>query len=386
MDPALTISFVSSIAAIPSAQWNRLAGDDSPFLRHEFLLALETSGCTTARSGWQPRHGVIKNRDGVIVALLPLYEKDNSFGEYVFDWSWADAYRTHGLAYYPKLVTAVPFTPSTGARLLTAGDQQNGLLIKAVVDGVQGLAAGMSASSWHVLFPGEAESQALKDAGLMQRRGCQFHWFNRGYRDFDGFLGALNSRKRKNVRKERAVVDQQGIGFDVIEGPDVTPEQWERFYHFYQNTYRVRGRQGYLNLEFFLAIGQSMPDNLTLILAHAGRQPIAGALFFKSKTRLFGRYWGSLDDYRFLHFETCFYRAIDYAIQQGMAVFDAGAQGEHKIQRGFEPVPTWSNHWIAHPAFGDAIAEFLEREALYIQRYMDEAATLLPFRQESESN
>ncbi|MFM1896781.1 MAG: hypothetical protein RLZZ385_1855 [Pseudomonadota bacterium] len=384
-DTSLSCRFVDSIADIDAAQWNRLADQRSPFLRHEFLLALESSGCTTGRSGWQPCHALLSTPSGTLDAVMPLYVKDNSFGEYVFDWSWADAYRKHGIPYYPKLVTAVPFTPSAGPRVLAGGSALSERRREVLVTAVQALARDIQASSWHVLFPDQEQSDSLTAAGLLQRLGCQFHWRNRGYGDFDGFLDSLNSRKRKAIRKERAAVSAQGIGFQVVEGTDITQEQWRQFFRFYQNTYRVRGQQGYLNLEFFLTLGRTMPANLMLILALHDQQAIAGALFFKGENSLYGRYWGSLDDVPFLHFETCFYQGIDYAIRHGLTVFDAGAQGEHKIQRGFEPIMTWSNHWIAHPAFERAIAEFLQQEAHHTRHYIEDASGYLPFRSHTSS-
>ena len=239
----------------------------------------------------------------------------------------------------------------------------------------------LGASSWHLLFPLETEAQLLQEQGLLTRLGCQYHWFNDDYQCFDDFLAALNSRKRKNLRKERAAVQAQNISFRILEGAQVSEEQWQVFFRFYQSTYRVRGRRGYLNLEFFLSLGRSLPDDLVLILAEHDAAPVAGALFFKSREKLLGRYWGCSEEFQFLHFETCFYQGIEYCIRHGLKSFDAGAQGEHKIQRGFRPIPTWSAHWIAHPAFEAAIADFLEREAVYLRGYMSEATTLLPFRQ-----
>ncbi len=233
-----------------------------------------------------------------------------------------------------------------------------------------------------MLFPTTEESELLTEQNLLPREGCQFHWFNRDYRTFDDFLQALSSRKRKYIRRERQTVRDQDIKFEQIEGQAITAAQWKHFYVFYQSTYLVRGRHGYLNQEFFLQIGATMPDNLLMILARQGSQIIAGALFFKDNERLYGRYWGSLDEYRFLHFETCFYQGIDYSIQRGLRQFDAGAQGEHKIQRGFEPVQTLSNHWLKHPTFASAIADFLERERGYIESYRAEASKLLPFRKD----
>ena len=385
-DDNLQVRFVESINEIDVQAWNFLVGNESPFLRHEFLLALEQTGCTIRSTGWQPYHAVVTESasdiddDCELLAVLPLYLKYNSFGEYVFDWSWADAYQANDLDYYPKLLTAIPFTPSQSARILHREEVPLDKVVKALCGAIQAEAAQQGVSSWHVLFPTAQESEILARLSIPRRIGCQFHWFNRGYSDFENYLSALSSRKRKNIRKERNLVSKQGIQFDVVEGPEISERQWKHFYIFYQSTYLVRGREGYLSQELFLQIGETMAESLVLILAKIENQIIAGALFFKGDGKLFGRYWGSLDEYQFLHFETCFYQGIDYCIQNGLQQFDAGAQGEHKIQRGFEPVVTYSNHWIANETFSNAINDFLEKETRYIERYIADAAKLLPFK------
>ncbi|MCB1672654.1 MAG: GNAT family N-acetyltransferase [Gammaproteobacteria bacterium] len=377
--------FLSSISEVDRADWNQLAGNASPFLKHEFLLALEVTGCTTAATGWQPHHLVITNEDSLLIGVVPLYRKTNSYGEYVFDWSWADAYRTNGVPYYPKYLTAVPFTPSTGPRFLIREEYRQPQLMHRIIDTVREHALEQQVSSWHVLFPTETESRLMADHGMLQREGCQFHWFNRGYASFEDFLAAMSSRKRKNIRKERLSVQEQGISFAFIDGAAITDKQWKHFYVFYQSTYLVRGMQGYLSQELFQQLGRTMPENLLLIEARLDNQVIAGALFFRDERKLFGRYWGSLEEYQFLHFETCFYQGIDYCIRNGLEEFDAGAQGEHKIQRGFEPIRTVSNHWIRHPAFAEAIEDFLVQEKDYMNRYRQQAGQLLPFKKHSES-
>jgi predicted N-acyltransferase len=380
-----SVRFISSIADVDSAQWNALAGADYPFLRHEFLLALEQSGCVSARSGWLPLHVVVETPGAhAVVACMPLYAKTNSMGEYVFDWSWADAYTRHGLDYYPKLLTAIPFTPCTGPRLCVAAGTELTELLPLVLDAVQDQAEQRSASSWHVLFPEPDLRDRLSAAGLQARSGCQYQWFNAGYRDFEHFLESFSSRKRKNLRKERARVADNDIRFDILEGSAVRDEDWQRFYRFYQSTYLVRGRAPYLNLAFFTQLGRSMPERLLLILARKDGEHIAGALFFKGSDALYGRYWGCTEEYQFLHFETCYYQGIDYCIRQGFARFDSGAQGEHKIQRGFTPVHTWSSHWIRHPDFARAIASFVREEEKHIDAYVAQAREFLPFRRDLE--
>jgi predicted N-acyltransferase len=376
---ALEFRFHSRIADIDAAQWDALAAGASPFLRHAFLNALEATGCATADTGWAPQH-LLLQQEGRPVAAMPLYLKRHSWGEYVFDWSWADAYRQYGMAYYPKLVSSVPFTPSSGPRLLLAPDVDRAALTKAIADAVTARAEALGASSWHVLFPTLQEHALLSEAGLRPRIGCQYHWYNRDYTCFEDFLATFNSRKRKNLRKEREAVHGAGIHFRHLSGRDITPALWQTFHGFYQSTYEVRGQQGYLTQAFFEQLGRTMPENLLLVLALHDDTPIAAALSLRDDTTLYGRYWGSRADYQFLHFETCYYQGIDYCITQGLQRFDSGAQGEHKIQRGFEPIITYSNHWIADPRFDAAIGDFLLREAEHIRQYRNDAAQLLPFR------
>ncbi len=380
--PSLRPRFIDSIAAVAPATWDAVTGSDYPFLRHAFLLALEASGCTTRRSGWRPNHLLLEDAAGNLQGCLPLYLKDNSFGEYVFDWSWADAYKRHGLDYYPKLLSAIPFTPCAGPRLCLVPGVDAQAALDCIVGAVQARASAVGASSWHLLFPLTRDLGWLQQESLLLRTGCQYQWFNQDYRSFEDFLATLNSRKRKNLRKERARVADSGIRFTRLRGAELTPELWETFYGFYANTYHVRGRAPYLNLEFFQALGRSMPDALLLILALKDDVAVAAALCFTSQDTLYGRYWGSSDEHQFLHFETCYYQGIEYCIEQGIARFDSGAQGEHKIQRGFQPVPTWSLHWIAHPEFRHAIARFLEDEATHVTHYLQHAAEFLPFRKD----
>ncbi len=381
---SLRFRFVSSLAEVDAQAWNALAGSDYPFLRHEFLLALEQTGCTTAQTGWQPQHVLVETANGELQALLPLYAKTNSMGEYVFDWAWADAYQRHGLDYYPKLLTAIPFTPCAGPRLCTSAGIDATALLPALQQAIVAHAKRIDASSWHVLFPQEPLRDALVAQGQLLRTGCQYQWFNQGYASFDDFLGTFASRKRKNLRKERSTVEAAGITLQSLEGSEVTREQWQHFYRFYANTYRVRGRRPYLNAEFFQQLAQTMPQYLMLVLAHRGDTPVAGALFFKGSDTLYGRYWGASEEIACLHFEACYYQGIDYCIRHGLQRMDSGAQGEHKIQRGFAPVKTWSTHWIARPDFRRAIAHYVQEEEAHIGQYMAQAAEYLPFRKDLE--
>lgn len=391
----LALKFVKSIEEIGAQQWNALAGTENPFTRYEFLHALEKTGCTNSRTGWAPFHIAVyealgesvkpPNQDvGAPIAVMPLYLKDNSWGEYVFDWSWANAYQSHGLNYYPKFVTAVPFTPSVGQRLFVSDSRiavdAKGRLSRFIAEEIKKKAQELSVSSWHVLFPNKPEAEDLARCGMLSRIGTQFQWNNRNYASFDDFLLALNSRKRKSIRKERKRVKDSGITFLRTEGEEISSERWEEFYRFYQSTYLMRGQQGYLTLEFFKELGRTMPEQLLLINAVQDGNDIAAALFFKNSDSLFGRYWGSVADFEFLHFETCYYQGQDYAIEHGIKLFDSGAQGEHKIQRGFEPIFTHSTHWLAHSGFADAIDNFLQEEKPHIEQYKASADKLLPFK------
>ena len=381
-----SVSFVNSIEEIGRDNWNALAGTDNPFIRYEFLHALGSTGCTTEETGWKPLHVVVSensaavSEDSIPAAVMPLYLKNNSWGEYVFDWSWSEAYSRYGLAYYPKLVTAIPFTPSVGPRVCTGDDTLDGDLTTLIFEKVKAKAAELGASSWHVLFPAEKEHQHLSGLKLHSRIATQFHWYNRGYENFDNFLSALTSRKRKTIRKERNQIKEQGITFQITEGDAISEEQWTNFYSFYQSTYLTRGMQGYLGEKFFLEVARTIPNHILLISALNDEKEIAAALFFKSDQQLFGRYWGSRFDQQFLHFETCYYQGLEYAIKNNLLSFDSGAQGEHKIQRGFEPIFTYSNHWIEDIKFSDAIADFLEKESTQIERYKKDAEAHLPFK------
>ena len=395
-DSAFSVHFVSSIQDIGQQQWNACAGTDNPFVRYEFLAALEETGCTNAQTGWRPHHAVVSAQstedertgaaDSETVAVVPLYLKTHSYGEYVFDWSWANAYQSRGLNYYPKLLTAVPFTPSVGRRLLTQRVELLPKIADQLVDALQGEAAELGASSFHLLYPNENERAAFAATPLVERLGNQFHWHNRNYKSFDDFLATLTSRKRKSLRKERRAAQEAGFEFRRTEGAQISEQQWADFSLFYHRTYLIRGQQGYLNQGFFEQLGATMPEQLLLVEALQEGEVVGAALFFKNHEQLFGRYWGSSSDQPLLHFETCYYQGQDYCIEHGLKSFDSGAQGEHKIQRGFEPTPTYSLHWLAHEGFADAVARFVEEERPHIEGYMRDAATLLPFRQQDQDS
>lgn len=368
----------STIDEISASHWNRLCGTDYPFLRHEFLAALEHSGSVSPDTGWQPLHLTL-HQNNQLVGAMPLYLKNHSWGEYVFDWAWADAWHQHGLEYYPKLVTAIPFTPATGPRFGLTLEPQQG--IRIITDAVRQLCPRFNASGWHGLFVDPEVASNLAQAGLMTRQGCQYHWFNRGYSSFDDYLARFTSRKRK----EREKVARQGILLRRIDGGDISDAMLHQFYRFYQSTYLKRGMKGYLTPAFFSQLIRTLPSHLLLVLAEQEGEMVAGALYLRSQDTLYGRYWGCLAEYDGLHFEACYYQGIEYCIEQGLQRFDPGAQGEHKVSRGFEPTPTYSSHWIEEAGFRPAIADFLDRESEQVQRQMHSLAESLPFRRPDAS-
>lgn len=375
-----TVEFLHSLEDIPAAQWDALAGTDYPFLRHHFLWGLERNGCTTADTGWQPCHALLRSGDDY-VALLPLYLKSHSYGEYVFDWSWADAWQRAGLNYYPKLVSAVPFTPATGPRLCVATGYDPHTAWTAILSGIRQFSQRQSISSLHLLFPEQSVAEHLTALGMHQRCATQFHWFNEGFSSFDEFLATFSSRKRKSLKRERQRVAQQGITLKTLQGHEIGEREWEQFYRFYQFTYAKRsGHGGYLNRAFFTQTAAGMGEQVIMVLAYRNDTAIAGALYFRSGDTLYGRYWGAEEEYDCLHFEACYYQGIEYCIANGLQRFDPGAQGEHKIQRGFKPIPTYSNHWIADPQLSDAVGDFTRQEQSHNEQYMSQAAELLPFK------
>ena len=363
-----------AVTEIPADQWDALASDQ-PSLSHAFLSALEESACVTPRSGWGPRHAALWEGERLLAAM-PLYLKSHSYGEYVFDWAWADAYRRHGLDYYPKWLAAVPFTPVPGRRILGRDEASRRQLLALLLDEVR----ESGASSLHVLFPTDEETAWLAEAGLEIRHGVQFHWRNAGYRDFDDFLGQLAQPKRKKIRQERRKVAEAGITFRILRGSEIGAEEWAFFHACYCRTYAEHASTPYLNLAFFTALGQRNADACVLMIAERDGTPIAASLFLRDADTLYGRYWGAVEFVPCLHFEACYYQAIDYAIREGLARFEGGAQGEHKLSRGLEPVRTASAHWIADPRFRDAVARFLAQERGGVDAYLDELSERLPFR------
>lgn len=377
---ALTVRTVDSIGAVDAAAWDRCAGGVNPFVSHGFLRLLEETGCVNERTGWLPQHLLLEDSAGRLLAAAPAYLKSHSYGEYVFDHGWADAYERAGGRYYPKLQIAVPFTPVPGPRLLAPPGPEQKRHRLALLSGVVEVARELGVSSVHITFVAPDEAALAEDAGLLMRHGCQYHWFNRGYATFDDFLGALASRKRKQIRKEREQVRAAGIEVRPVHGGEMKPREWDSFFKFYVDTYDRKWGYPYLTREFFGRLGGELGDRVVMMLATRGGSTVAGALNLRGSDALFGRNWGAAGDFPFLHFEACYYQAIDYAIAHKLARVEAGTQGPHKVQRGYEPVRTYSAHWIGDRRFKSAVAQFLERERAAIARDIEAMAGHTPFR------
>lgn len=377
----MVVRTLSSLSEIPAAEWNAIAGDANPFLCHEFLYALEQSGCTGGESGWTAQHLVATDDAGCLAGAVPLYRKDHSYGEYVFDWAWANAYAHAGLEYYPKLVAAVPFSPVTGPRLLLA-PATGRETADALVDAALEQARAARASSLHWLFTNEPDTHLLETRGLRRRTGYQFHWSNPGYCDFDDFLSTLTAEKRKKLRRERRAVREAGVTVELVEGAKLNPADWDRCYEFYRATVQAHGAIAYLTRAFFRALGSAMPQHTLMALAREGSSVIGGALFLRGTDTLYGRYWGATRHVPGLHFETCYYAPMEHCITRGLKRFEAGAQGEHKLARGFVPTPTYSAHWLAHPSFARAVGDYLVREQAGMEYEMNELNEHAPFKRD----
>ena len=371
----MAIEVLDTLAGVPAEKWNSLTAGE-PFLSHEFLSALHETGCAASASGWTPQYLLLR-QNGALTAAMPLYLKSHSYGEYVFDWAWADAYHRHGVAYYPKLLSAVPFTPVTGTRLLAATDAARDILIASALE----LTRKLRVSSLHCLFPTRHEAQRMVAHGMMPRTTVQFHWANRGYASFEEFLAGFSHDKRKKVRQERRKVSDAGIRFRWLEGDEIRERDWAFFNRCYRQTYREHGSSPYLNLEFFCRIGRALPRNMVLIVAERNGHPIAASLNIRDRQRLCGRYWGALEQHPALHFETCYYQGIEFCITHGIKSFEGGSRGEHKLARGLMPVETCSAHWLSHPEFAAAVEQFLTKETRRMERYVDELSEHSPYKQ-----
>lgn len=378
----MRIRVLNGISEVAASDWNALAGDSNPFLRHEFIHALEASGCASPETGWQPCHLLLLNGEDRPAAAMPLYIKSHSRGEFVFDWAWASAYQRAGHAYYPKLLSAVPFTPVTGPRFLQANGERlreraRSMLLAAAVE----LGERLAASSLHCLFPSPEDAEWMKQKGMMLRTDCQFHWKNEGYGNFGEFLRMFSSAKRKKVNRERRRVREASIAFETLTGNDLTPALWETLYPLYASSYLKRGQSPYLNRSFFERITRSMPEAIVLFVARLDGEAVALAICFRGEAALYGRYWGSAGFHHSLHFETCYYQGIEYCVREGLALFDPGVQGEHKLARGFEPETSFSTHWVRHAGFANALTGYLAREREQVARYVEIAGEHTPFKQ-----
>lgn len=374
-DDAFTLKVIDSIHRVPAGAWDACAGGDNPFVSHAFLSSLEDAGCVGEDAGWAVRHLVLEEA-GVVAGCAPLYLKNHSYGEYIFDWSWAQAYEKAGGRYYPKLQCAVPFTPATGPRFLAATAEHK----IALMAGMEELARRMKVSSLHVTFATEAEHALMQEAGFLGRLSEQYHWKNEGYGSFGDFLNALSSRKRKDIRKERDKANSAGVKITTLTGDQVTSRHWDAFFRFYMNTSDRKWGQAYLNREFFGLVGERMKESVVLVMGEEDGRPVCGALNFRGRDTLFGRNWGTVVHHPMLHFELCYYRAIDFAIDHKLAWVEAGAQGEHKVSRGYLPRATYSGHWIADPGFRQAVGRFLAAESAAIGADIAARADLGPFR------
>ena len=377
---SLTLRAAASLSDVTAAQWDACAGSANPFVSHAFLSAVEDSGSATAERGWLGQHLLLERPDGTLLGAVPLYLKSHSYGEYVFDWGWADAYERAGGRYYPKLQSSVPFTPVTGPRLLSRPGEDRERICKTLIAGLAEVTKRHEASSLHITFPERDEWARLGDAGLLTRIGLQYHWHNPGYESFDAFLDSLVSRKRKAIKKERRKVQESGLRLRALVGPEIEERHWDAFHRFYLDTIDKKWSRPYLTREFFLLLGERLGSKVVLIVAEQGDDVVAGALNLMGEEALYGRNWGCAADHKFLHFEACYYQAIEFAIARGLKRVEAGAQGEHKIQRGYLPVETYSAHLIPDPNFRQAVADFLEREARAVRSEIAALGDWSPYR------
>ena len=378
---APTLKIIENLADINAGDWDALAGKD-PFVSHAYLYALQESGCATAQFGWQAQY-ITLWQDARLLGAMPLYLKMNSYGEHVFDFAWADAYNRHGLRYYPKLVCAVPFTPVTGKRLLVAPGSEVEAVRDLLLSFARQFAKESGVSSLHCLFPDEDDALLMQKNGMMLRQDVQFHWHNPGYRDFDDFLATLSRDKRKRIRQERRKVSEAGIELQCITGDNATTEQWDFFASCYAHTRQIHHSPPALNNDFFQRIGAALPQRTLLVIATREGRMIASALNIFTENALYGRSWGAFEFHSGLHFETCYYQAIEFCIARNIRTFEGGAQGEHKLARGFLPVKTRSAHWLAHPEFARAVEKYLQQETSAISEYVDELNDRSPFKQQT---
>ena len=379
----ISVTSSDTLANINCHDWNRLVGNDNPFARYEFLYGMEKHDAVGEKFGWIPQYILAHNSQGNLVGAVPMYLKYNSYGEFVFDWAWADAYERSGLAYYPKLVVSIPYTPATGNRLFIHPEYERQHISRRLIDASIQHAEKLGVSSLHWLFTDDQDTEYFKNhPQFMMRLGCQFHWHNNNYKNFDDYLEAFRSSKRKKIRRERKYVQEQNIHLSVLSGDLITEEQWDRYYYFYASTFAKKSGIPTFTKEFFQEVGSIMPDNVVLVMADYNNEYVAGAFNMRGEQSLYGRHWGCLADFHSLHFEACYYQGLEYAINNGLQRFEPGAQGEHKISRGFLPIETWSAHWIADPQFRLVINNFLEHETDGMKHYINDLQKHTPFKTE----
>jgi predicted N-acyltransferase len=373
------LSVVARIADLPEAEWDALDASGHPFVSHAFLATLENTRCVGEASGWLPQHLVLREENGALAAAVPLYLKNHSWGEFVFDWSWAQAYQRAGVEYYPKLLSAVPYTPVSGPRFLVRGDVEPDEPRRTLAEALRRIASDNGLSGVHVNFTLADDQAALEQAGFLRREDCRFRWQNRGYRDFEDFLDGFRADKRKKVRRERRRIVEAGITFRTLHGPEIPPELWHRIFEFSERTFLAHGNEHYLNAQFFVELGRRLGHAVVVMLAEQDARPLAAAVFLRGNGELYGRYWGTVRREDGLHFEACYYQGIEYCIRERLAAFDPGTQGEHKLARGFAPTLTTSAHWLANRSFSQAISQYLARERAAVSSYIEAARAHLPF-------
>lgn len=377
----IIIRTIESLHSISSTEWNALVGDEYPFTRYEFLIALENNAAVGKEFGWLPNFFLAYDDNNTLVGALPLYIKFNSYGEFVFDWAWADAYHQNHLQYYPKLVSSIPYTPATGPRLLIHKNKHHQEIADTLINSVLAFAEKSQFSSFHCLFTNTKDTQYFKNnPRFMMRLGCQFHWKNDHYKNFTDYLDKLTSKKRKQIKRERRIVKEQEIEFEILNGLEATEYHWDIFHRFYENTFDRKSGMATLSNSFFKEIAKTMPENIVLVLAKHQNQYVASAFNLKGTDTLYGRHWGCSAEFDNLHFEACYYQGLEYCINNNLKYFEPGAQGEHKIARGFMPTKTWSAHWIAHPQFRESISNFLTHETQGMLQYIDELNEHSPFK------
>ena len=376
----ISIKNIESLHSVSAKEWNFLAGSQFPFIQHEFLIALENNGAVGKEFGWLT-HFFLAYENDKLIGALPVYIKFNSYGEFVFDWAWADAYQQNHIRYYPKLVTSIPYTPATGPRLLINNDARYNEIADTLINSVLSFAEKSQISSFHCLFTNEKDTEYFnKNPHFMMRLGCQFHWTNNNYKSFTHYLDYLTSKKRKQIKRERRIVKEQDIEFEILNGHEATEFHWDTYHRFYESTFERKSGMPTLSNNFFKEIANTMPENIVLVLARYQGKYVASAFNLKGTDTLYGRHWGCNEDFDNLHFEACYYQGLEYCIEHGLKYFEPGAQGEHKIARGFMPTKTWSAHWIAHPQFRQSISNFLAHETKGMLHYIDELNEHSPFK------